>query len=33
MVRGLVEVLNQHGDVVMSQRPMNLMRCRSAESG
>jgi acyl dehydratase len=28
MVRGLVEVLNQDGDVVMSQKPMNLMRCR-----
>ncbi len=28
MVRSLVEVLNQDGDVVMSQRPMNLMRCR-----
>ena len=29
LVRGLVEVLNQRGEVVMSQRPMNLMRCRS----
>ena len=29
MVRGLVEVLNQSGDVVMSFRPMNLMRCRN----
>jgi acyl dehydratase len=29
MVRSLVEVLNQRGEVVMSQRPMNLMRCRS----
>ena len=28
MVRGLVEVLNQDGDVVMSFKPMNLMRCR-----
>ena len=28
MVRSLVEVLNQNGDVVMSHRPMNLMRCR-----
>jgi acyl dehydratase len=28
IVRGLVEVLNQDGDVVMSQKPMNLMRCR-----
>jgi acyl dehydratase len=30
IIRSLVEVLNQHGDVVMSQRPMNLMRRRSA---
>ncbi len=30
MVRSLVEVLNQNGEVVMSLRPMNLMRCRSA---
>ena len=29
LVHGLVEVLNQRGEVVMSQRPMNLMRCRS----
>ena len=28
IVRSLVEVLNQNGDVVMSLRPMNLMRCR-----
>ena len=28
IVHGLVEVLNQDGDVVMSHRPMNLMRCR-----
>ena len=28
MVRSLVEVLNQNGDVVMSMKPMNLMRCR-----
>ena len=28
VVRSLVEVLNQHGEVVMSHRPMNLMRCR-----
>ncbi len=28
MVRSFVEVLNQNGDVVMSFRPMNLMRCR-----
>ncbi len=30
LVRGLVEVLNQNGELVMTQRPMNLMRCRSA---
>jgi acyl dehydratase len=30
MVRSLVEVLNQNGEVVMTQRPMNLMRCRTA---
>jgi acyl dehydratase len=29
MVRSLVEVLNQDGDMVMSFRPMNLLRCRS----
>jgi acyl dehydratase len=28
LVRSMVEVLNQHGEVVMTQRPMNLMRCR-----
>ena len=28
MLRGLVEVLNQNGDVVMSMQPMNLLRCR-----
>ncbi len=28
MVRGLVEVINQNDELVMSQRPMNLMRCR-----
>jgi acyl dehydratase len=28
MVRTLVEVLNQHGEVVMSLRAMNLLRCR-----
>ncbi len=30
LVRSLVEVLNQNGEVVMSFRPMNLMRCREA---
>jgi acyl dehydratase len=28
LVRSHVEVLNQNGDVVMSLRPMNLIRCR-----
>ena len=32
IVRSLVEVLNQNGEVVMSQRPMNLMLCREAGS-
>jgi acyl dehydratase len=30
IVRSLVEVLNQANDVVMSFRPMNLMRCRNS---
>jgi acyl dehydratase len=30
MVRTLVEVLNQHGEVVMSLKPMNIIRYRSA---
>jgi len=30
IVRSLVEVLNQNGEVVMSQWPMNLMLCRDA---
>ncbi|HEX4173068.1 MAG TPA: MaoC family dehydratase [Acetobacteraceae bacterium] len=30
IVRSLVEVLNQAGDVVMTFRPMNLMRCRNS---
>jgi acyl dehydratase len=29
IVRSLVEVLNQKNEVVMTQRPMNLMRCRT----
>lgn len=28
VVRTLIEVLNQHGEIVMSLRPMNLLRCR-----
>jgi acyl dehydratase len=30
IVHGLVEVLNQSGEIVMSFRPMNLMRCRNS---
>lgn len=30
VVRSLVEVLNQDGELVMTQRPMNLIRCRTA---
>jgi acyl dehydratase len=33
MVRTLIEVLNQKGDVVMSLKPMNLLRCRPADRG
>jgi acyl dehydratase len=29
MMRSLVEVLNQRGHVVMTMKPMNLLRCRS----
>jgi acyl dehydratase len=29
MVRGFVEVMNQNGEVVMTLRPMNLMRSRA----
>jgi len=29
IIHSLVEVINQHGEVVMSQRPMNLMRRRA----
>jgi acyl dehydratase len=29
MVRTLVEVLNQNGDIVMSLKPMNIIGCRS----
>jgi acyl dehydratase len=32
IVHALVEVLNQGGEVVMSFRPMNLMRCRKSAS-
>src|SRR6185437_13284551 len=33
IVRGLVEVLNQNGEVVMTQRPMNLVLCRDRQPG
>ena len=31
MVRNHVEVLNQHGETVMTLKPMNLMRCRPSQ--
>jgi acyl dehydratase len=31
MVRSLVEVLNQKNEVVMSLKPMNMLRCRGRE--
>jgi acyl dehydratase len=33
VVRSLVEVLNQRGEVVMSLKPVSLMRCRPAAEG
>jgi len=33
VVVSLVEVLNQNGNVVMSLKPVSLMRCRSASAG
>ena len=33
VVTGLVEVLNQDGDVVMSLKPVSLMRCRPVADG
>jgi acyl dehydratase len=32
VLRSLVEVLNQHGDVVMSMKAVNLMQCRPQSS-
>lgn len=32
MLRTLIEVLNQNGEVVMSLKPMNLLRCRPVSS-
>jgi acyl dehydratase len=31
LIQGLLEVLNQHGEVVMSMKPMNLVRVRKPE--
>ena len=28
VVRSLIEVLNQHGEIVMSMKPMNIIACR-----
>jgi acyl dehydratase len=33
MVRTLIEVLNQNGEIVMSLKPMNLLRCRPVDPG
>jgi acyl dehydratase len=33
MLRALIEVLNQDGALVMSLKPMNLLRCRPAAPG
>lgn len=30
LLHSLVEVLNQHGEVVMTMKPMNFVRCRKA---
>ena len=30
IVRSFIEVLNQHGEVVMSMKPINLLRCRTS---
>jgi hypothetical protein len=32
MLRTLIEVLNQNSEVVMSLKPMNLLRCRPGSS-
>ncbi|TAM73463.1 MaoC family dehydratase [bacterium] len=32
MVRSLIEVLNQDGEIVMTLKPMNLLRCRDASA-
>ena len=31
LIHGLMEVLNQHGEVVMSMKPMNFVRVRTPE--
>src|SRR5690242_15691484 len=33
VVRSLIEVLNQHGEAVMTLKPISLIRCRPAPSG
>jgi acyl dehydratase len=32
VIRSLVEVLNQHGEVVMSLKPISLIRCRPLQN-
>jgi acyl dehydratase len=32
VIRSLVEVLNQHGEVVMSLKPISLIRCRPSQN-
>ena len=32
LTRNLIEVRNQHGDVVLSMQPMNFIRCRPGSS-
>ncbi len=32
LTRNLIEVRNQHGDVVLSMQPMNFIRCRPGQS-
>ena len=32
LIHSLIETVNQDGDVVMSLRPMNLVRCRNPEA-
>jgi hypothetical protein len=32
LIHSLIETVNQDGDVVMSLRPMNLVRCRNPQA-